>query len=188
MNTDKKINTINRKYSLSEYDPDWISGFDSIKELLLKVFGGKALRIEHVGSTSIKGMVAKPLIDVLAIVEKLEPFENEKKSMIDTGYEWRYYTDPDGLVFYKLGPDGEKLENIHICEEGSEKVRQFIAIRDYLRAHPEKAKEYSELKRKNIGLYPNDYPAYRNAKAPFLEQLKQEAYLWEEGKSNDEHD
>lgn len=182
------MDMINRKYSLSEYDPDWISEFDSIKELLSRVFGGKALRIEHVGSTSIKGMVAKPIIDVLVIVEKLESFENEKKSMIDTGYEWRYHTDPDGLVFYKLGPDGEKLENIHICEESSPWVRQFIAIRDYLRAHPEKAKEYSELKQKNIELYPNDYPAYRDAKAPFLERLKQEAYSWEEGKPKDGHD
>lgn len=183
----EKINMINRKYSLSEYDPNWISKFNSIKELLLKVFGDKSLKIEHVGSTSVQGMRAKPLIDVLVIVEKLELFEKEKELMIEAGYEWCYYTNPDGLVFYKLGSDGEKLENIHICEESSEKVRQFIAIRDYLRVHPEKAKEYSELKQKNTELHPNDYPAYREAKALFLEQLKQDAYLWEEGKSNDEH-
>ena len=178
---------INRKYSLSEYDPNWISKFNSIKELLLKVFGDKALKIEHVGSTSVQGMKAKPLIDVLVIVEKLELFEKEKELMIEAGYEWHYYPDPEGLVFSKFGPDGEKLEDIQICEESSPWVRQFIVVRDYLRAHPEKAKEYSELKQKNIELHPNDYSAYRDAKAPFLEQLKQEAYLWEEGKLNDEH-
>lgn len=177
---DENVNTINRKYSLSAYDPNWVHKFASIKDLVSKVFGDNAIKIEHVGSTSIKGMMAKPIIDVLVIVEKLDSFKKEKELMTVAGYEWHYYSTPDGLVFYKIGPWGEKLENIHICEESSEKVRQFIAIRDYLRAHPKKAKEYSELKQKNIELYPNDYPAYREAKAPFLEQLKQEAYRWEE--------
>lgn len=176
--------TINRKFSLSEYDPNWVLKFNSIKDLILRVFGYKALKVEHVGSTSIKGMVAKPLIDVLVIVEKLESFKKEKELMTEAGYEWNFYTNPDALCFIKTNIGGEKLENIHVCEEGSEKVRQFIAIRDYLRTHPEKAKEYSELKQKNIKLYPNDYPAYRNAKTPFLAQLEQEAYQWEKEKLN----
>ncbi|MFZ2303190.1 MAG: GrpB family protein [Minisyncoccia bacterium] len=176
--------TENRKYSLSAYDPSWANKFLTIKDLILKVFVDKALRIEHVGSTSIEGMVAKPLIDVLVIVEKLKPFEKEKELMTKAGYEWRYYTNPDGLVFYKLAQGGEKLENIHICEESSEKVREFIVLRDYLRVHTEKAREYSELKQKTIKLHPNDYPAYREAKAPFLQELKNDAYRWEAANNN----
>ena len=176
--------TINRKFSLSEYDPCWVLKFTLIKDLVSRVFGDKALMIEHVGSTAIQGMKAKPTIDVLVVVEKLEPFEKEKELMIDAGYEWHYYTEPDeGLTFSKFGPDGEKLEHIHICEESSPWVRKFIVVRDYLRTHPEKAKEYSELKQKNIELHPDDYPAYRNAKAPFLERLKKEADKWEENKN-----
>lgn len=186
MNVNKKNKHVHRKYSLSNYDPNWISKFDSIKELLLKLFGDKALKIEHVGSTSVPGMKAKPLIDILVVVEKLESFEQEKELMTQAGYEWHYYHDPDGLTFSKFGPDGEKLEGVHLCEESSLWVRQFIVVRDYSRAHPEKAKEYSKLKQKIVEMYPNDYSAYRNAKAPFLEQLKQEAYLWEEGKLNGE--
>ena len=177
---DKKNKHVNRKYSLSEYDPNWILKFDIIKALLLKVFGNKALKIEHVGSTSVPGMKAKPLIDILVIVEKLEPFEKEKELMTKAGYEWYYYPDPEGLVFSKFGPDDEKIEGIHLCEVSSLWVRQFIAVRDYLRAHPEKVKEYSKLKQKIYEIHPNDYPAYRNAKTPFLERLKQAAYLWEE--------
>lgn len=174
------MNMVNRKYSLSDYDPSWVSRFNSIKDLLLRVFGNKALRIEHVGSTAVPGMKAKPLIDVLVVVEKLELFEKEKESMTRAGYEWHYYPNPEGLVFSKFGDDGEKLENIHLCEESSLWVRQFVAVRDYLRAHPERAREYSEFKQKNAELHPNDYSAYRAAKAPFLEELKQEAYRWEE--------
>lgn len=183
----KIYDAINRKYSLSEYDPNWISQFNSIKELLLNVFGDKALRIEHVGSTSVQGMKAKPLIDILMVVEKLELFEKEKELMTKAGYAWQYYPDPEGLTFSKFGPDNEKNEGIHICEESSLWVRQFIVVRDYLRTHPEKAKEYSKLKQKIIEMYPNDYPAYRKAKAPFLEQLKKESYSWEEGKSKNKH-
>ncbi|MDP3956247.1 MAG: GrpB family protein, partial [bacterium] len=93
------------------------------------------------------------------------------------------YPEPDeGLTFSKFGLDGEKLEHIHICEESSPWVRKFIVVRDYLRTHPEKAGEYSKLKQKNIELHPDDYPAYRKAKAPFLEQLKKEADKWEKNK------
>lgn len=181
------MNTVNRKYSLSEYNPGWPLAFNLIKELLLGVFGDKILKIEHVGSTSVPGMKAKPLIDVLAVVKKLEFFEKEKKLMTEDGYEWHHYSDPEGLVFSKFDHDGKKLENIHLCEEDSPWVHQFIVIRDYLRVHPEKAREYSDLKQKIIELHPNDYPAYRNAKVPFLEQLKQDAYQWEDNRSGNRH-
>ncbi len=171
---------LKRKYLFTEYDPNWKVQFSSIKKFVSEVFGNKALAIEHVGSTSVEGMKAKPLIDVLVVVEKIELFQDQKDAMIKAGYEWREnYLAPNTLIFFKLGPDGEKLENIHVCEKGSAKERQFIVIRDYLRTHPEKVKEYSDLKERNVSLYPNDYPAYRDAKAPYLKQLEQEAYEWE---------
>ena len=168
-----------RKYAFSDYDPDWKNQFSDIQKFLFGVFGNKALAIEHVGSTSIEGMKAKPLIDVLVTVKKLEQFQEQKDSMTEAGYEWgENYIAPNTLLFFRLGSDGEKLENIHICEKGSDKERQFVVMRDFLRAHPQKVKEYSDLKEANVLLYPNDYPAYRAAKAPFLQKLEQEAYEW----------
>ena len=71
---------------------------------------------------SIEGMKAKPIIDVLVLVDNMEPFEVEKKLMIKAGYEWgENYIAPDTLIFYKLGPDGEKLENIHVCQKARQK-------------------------------------------------------------------
>jgi len=174
---------IKRKYFFTEYDPNWKEQFLTLKSFLLKVFEDKVLSVEHIGSTSVEGMKAKPLIDVLIVIDKMEDFEEQKSVMTTAGYEWgENYIAPNTLIFIKIGPDGEKLENIHICEKGSFKVRQFIVMRDYLRTHPEKVKEYSDLKEKNVSLYPNDYPAYRIAKAPYLEQLEREAYLWEHSK------
>lgn len=170
---------IKRKYSLSEYDPNWVNKFNSIKVFLSDVFKNKALKIEHVGSTSIPGMRAKPLIDIVLVVSKMEDFNTEKDQMIKAGYEWgENYIAPNTLLFFKLGSDGDKLENIHVCEVGAPKERQFIIMRDYFRSHPNKAKEYSDLKLKNTNLYPYDYPAYRAAKAPFLQKMEIEAYEW----------
>jgi GrpB-like predicted nucleotidyltransferase (UPF0157 family) len=170
---------LKRKYSLSEHSPDWPLRFSVIKGFLSEVFKDKAVSIEHVGSTAVAGMVAKPIIDVLVVVKKMESFEEQKELMVNAGYEWgENYIAPNTLLFFKMRSDGEKLENIHVCEADAPKARQFIVMRDYLRLHPEKVKEYSDLKKENAKRYPDDYPAYREAKAPFLEKLETEAYEW----------
>lgn len=172
--------TIKRKYSIKEYDQNWTAQFSAIKDFLVTIFKDKVVQIEHVGSTSVEGMKAKPLIDVLLTVEAMGPFLEQKDQMMKAGYEWgENYIEPDSIIFFKVGPDGEKLENIHVCKKGSMKARQFIVMRDYLRAHPEKVKAYSDLKESNASLYPDDYPAYREAKTPFLNQLEIDAYEWE---------
>ena len=177
------LSTIKRKYSFSEYDPNWVNQFNDIKNFLMGIFGDAVVQIEHVGSTSIPGMKAKPIIDVLVVVNNMQDFAKEKEQMVSAGYEWgANYIAPNTLLFFKANTDGEKLENIHVCEAGSPKERQFIVMRDFFRAHPEKAKQYSDLKDLNSKLYPNDYPAYREAKTQFLTQAEQEAYEWEESR------
>jgi GrpB-like predicted nucleotidyltransferase (UPF0157 family) len=171
---------IKRKYSLSTYDPNWVNLFNSLKHFLEGVFGDKAIQIEHVGSTSIPGMKAKPIIDVLVIVEKMENFDTVKEKMVAAGYEWgENYIAPNTLIFFKPGPSGEKLENIHVCEKDAPKTRQFIIMRNFFRTFPEKAKRYSDLKEKNQSVHPDDYPAYRAAKKPFLDEMEKEAYEWQ---------
>ena len=179
MTLDKNLK---RKYFFQDYDPVWVKKFNEIKVFLQQVFGNKALKIEHVGSTSIPGMKAKPIIDVLVVVEKMEDFAEQKEKMISAGYEWgENYIAPNTLLFFKMAEDGSKTENIHICETGAPNEKQFLVMRDFFRAFPEKAKEYSDLKEKNQALYPDDYPAYRKAKAPFLQKIAQEAYEWYKG-------
>ncbi len=180
MTLDKNVK---RKYYLQNYDPNWVKKFDEIKLLLQSVFGNKALKIEHVGSTSIPGMKAKPIIDVLVVVEKMEEFLEQREKMISFGYEWgENYIAPNTQLFFKMADDGSKTENIHICESGEPKEKQFLVMRDFFRTFPEKAKEYSDLKEKNQALHPDDYPAYREAKAPFLQSIEQEAYEWNRNK------
>jgi GrpB-like predicted nucleotidyltransferase (UPF0157 family) len=173
---------IKRKYSISEFDPNWAVKFESIKRLISDNFRDKALSIEHVGSTSVQGMKAKPLIDVLVIVKDINDLSEEISKMANAGYEWvENYIAPDTLIFFKVGPDGEKLENIHVCEQGAPMARQLLVMRDFFRKFPLKAKEYSDLKEEIFQKYPDDYIAYRAAKSSLLSQMENEAYEWEEG-------
>lgn len=160
------------KYTVEHYNPDWPIEFEKVKAFLRTVFLDKTISIEHVGSTSVPGMRAKPLIDVLIVVDQISPFESEKEKMIQAGYEWRENSvEPNSLLFYKTH-DGHKTENIHICVNGSDKTKQFIKMRDYLRTHPEKAKEYGDLKEKLKAQFPEDYIAYREGKDSFLRNVE----------------
>ena len=175
--------TLKRKYFLKDYEPEWPRKFGEIKVLLQTVFKEKALRIAHVGSTAVVGMRAKPVIDVLVVVDKIEDFSKEKEQLMLAGYVWgENYVAPDTLIFYKEENDGSKTANIHVCERGSPIERLYFALRVFFRAFPEKAKEYSDLKAVNFALYPDDYPAYREAKSAFLLRIMQEAYDWADSK------
>lgn len=168
-----------RPYSFESYNPEWPAKFEAIKKVVGGVFEGKAVAIEHVGSTSVPGMRAKPIIDVLVTVKRMESFVHEKRAMKALGYEWGdNYIAPGTIVFFKELPDGSKTENIHICEEGSPKALQFIYMRDYLRTHPDKAEEYGNLKVKLQEEHPHDYPAYRLGKKAFIDLIDHEAYEW----------
>ncbi len=175
---------INRKYRVEPYQKNWVNRFEEIKSKLKGVFKDKVISLEHIGSTSIPGMSAKPVIDVLIVVEDIDSFEKETREMEKMGYTLvRDYIAPRTIHFFALNEKGEKMENIHICEKWSPKERQFITMRNYLRAHPERAKVYSDLKEKNYSLYPNDYVAYREAKSSLLQKIEQEAYAWESKKA-----
>lgn len=176
MELDKNLK---RKYLLEPYNSDWVTKFEDIKKNLKIVFGEKALQIEHIGSTSIPNMFAKPLIDILVVVENIDSLSQETLAMEQEGYlHGRDYIEPRSLIFFKMTTEEQKLENIHVCEKGSFKSKQFLIMRDFFRTFPEKSKEYSDLKRKNFEEFPEDYPAYRAAKTPFLEKTEQEAYAW----------
>jgi GrpB-like predicted nucleotidyltransferase (UPF0157 family) len=165
--TDKSL------YQLSEYDPGWKIKFQKIKAGLERFLPEEILKIEHVGSTSIPNMKSKPVIDVLAIIEKKNQFETIKNTMLKEGYEFKEnYIEPNSLTCWKSDDRGEKIENVHFCLKNSFKSNQLISMRDYLIRHPEKASEYSQLKEELYKKFPNDYIKYREGKRTFLEGLE----------------
>lgn len=177
MNNDE-IKKYPRKYYFTQYDDVWVKKYKKLENILLSIWR-KALSIDHIGSTSIPGMSAKPVIDVLITVNKMENFKEERGKMIELGFTClENYIAPKSLNFYQTGGEDNKINNIHVCEIGSQHQRRFIIMRDYFRAHPGKAKIYSDLKQKNRDENPNNYVLYRNAKKEFLDREEQKAYQW----------
>lgn len=170
---------LKRPYSIESYDPEWPIKFQLIRQDIVDSFKAKALAIEHVGSTSIPGMSAKPVIDVCVIVDHFEEFVGEKEVMNTKGYKYEVgYIAPDTIFFYKTKEDEEKVVNIHLCVVGSYEIEKFIEGRDYFLAHPERVKMYKELKEKLNAQFPDDYPAYRAGKQAFLVETKELAHKW----------
>jgi GrpB-like predicted nucleotidyltransferase (UPF0157 family) len=170
---------LKRPYSIDPYNPEWPIQFQIIKKDLEESFGDKALSIDHVGSTSIPGMCAKPVIDVCVVIDHYEEFPTEKEKMTERGYRYEDgYIAPDTILFYKAKEDDEKTINIHVCVKGSYDVEKFLEGRDYFLAHPERVKMYKELKEKLNKEFPNDYPSYRAGKQAFLKETKDLAHEW----------
>ncbi len=174
-----------RGYHLEDYDPLWSDRFETIKKTLLGVFGDSVLNIEHVGSTSVPGMRAKPIIDVLVILKSWKDFGEEMEAMRTLGYEAHENVwSQDSLLFFKTintEHGNEKTENIHVLVEGAPLIRQFLDMRDYMRANPEEVVAYGNLKEKLARSFPDDYFGYREGKQAFLAELEKRAYAWKDG-------
>lgn len=166
-----------RPYSLEEPSDYWTNKFKEVKKIIESVFGEKVVALEHVGSTSL-GIKAKPLLDILVIVKDGNSIHEEKDAMKAFGYEWEDdYIAPETTCIYKLDGD-RKIENIHIVPPGHYKIDDFILKRDYFLSHPEKAKEYEDLKVFLNKQFPDDYPSYRAGKKDFLDSIEVLAKEW----------
>jgi GrpB-like predicted nucleotidyltransferase (UPF0157 family) len=171
-----------RKYEISQHHPDWIEMYSGLKTQVEKIFKDEEFLIEHIGSTSIPGMRAKPVIDICLSVPEMKEFEKEIAQMERLGFQWeKDYVAPNTMIFFKTKENSdEKIAQIHLCKKGSYKEKQFIDMRDYMRAHPEVVEEYSNLKMKLNNKFPDNYPAYRKGKDDFLKEMEQKAYKWKE--------
>jgi GrpB-like predicted nucleotidyltransferase (UPF0157 family) len=131
------------------YDEAWPSAFQSEAKLIRSALGPLARRVEHVGSTSIPGIAAKPVIDIQVSVPTLEPLSTYVQSLSPLGYIHFALGDFDLIYpFFQKPATWPSTHHVHLCVEGSDLERKHIAFRDYLRSHAEVATEYVALKHK----------------------------------------
>lgn len=165
-------NYTKRNYTVEPYNPAWASLFQTEASIIKKVLVNLASRIEHVGSTAVPGLAGKPTIDLLVIVEKIEPVKKAAQLLIDAGYNnLGEYVRPGALLFTKE-KDQERLVNVHIFTADDPHTVKMLALRDFLREHPQTTKEYNDLKLKLYQKYPNDYEQYRKHKDAWMDDLK----------------
>ncbi len=159
------------KVRLVPYESEWARLFEEEARLLHSTLGDRALRIEHVGSTAIEGMDAKPLIDLMIGVEDLEAVREIAPALERIGYEWRADQDsPDHMLFVK-GPESARTHYLKFSKPESAYWTNTLLFRDYLRAHPEAAAEYAKLKRELAGRHSEDRGAYTAGKEWFIRRI-----------------
>ncbi|UED84465.1 GrpB family protein [Streptomyces profundus] len=134
---------------IAEYDPSWPDQAASACVELVDALPGVFLEIEHVGSTSVPGLAAKPVIDLMASVATLDDVTAERVSALERlGYRFEDVGMPNRLFYFREKESGPRSHHLHIVTADSWPTRNERLFRDHLRAHPEKAAEYEATKRR----------------------------------------
>jgi GrpB-like predicted nucleotidyltransferase (UPF0157 family) len=159
------------------YDPAWPVRFAELGRDLRAGLGEVALRIDHVGSTSVPGLAAKPIIDIQVSVADLEPLAAYRLPLERLGYVYRA-DNPERTKRYFREPPGRRRTHVHVRRAGSFSEQWALLFRDYLRAHVEVAAEYAAVKRRLALRFRNDRRAYVDAKGPLLWEIIRKADAW----------
>jgi GrpB-like predicted nucleotidyltransferase (UPF0157 family) len=136
------------------------------------------VRLEHIGSTAVPGLGAKPILDLQLSVAAVEPRAPYAEALERLGY--RHYPDagsPD-YHFFALPPERPRSHHLHVCRTGSRHELRHLAVRDYLRAHPAEAARYEALKRELVARRPRDRLAYIAGKDGYVADLEARALTW----------
>ena len=153
------------------YDPSWPERFEEERGALLQVIGTwLAGTIEHIGSTAIPGLAAKPVIDIMAGVENLDASRPAMSAVTALGYRYSPFRPDSEHWFLKPSP-AFRTHHLHLVPFGNRQWLEVIAFRDYLRTHAEVAAEYEALKHRLAREHRFDREAYTQAKGPFITRV-----------------
>ena len=157
-------------------DPAWPALAEAEIARVRGALGDVAVQIDHVGSTAVPGLAAKPIIDIQVFVATIEPFAAYADPLAALGY--RFVPDRDFPTFHFFA---RPAHNVHVCEPTSPVGLGVLAVRDYLRAHPDEAAAYAEHKRLVASAHPNDIDAYVAGKHTVVQALQSRALAWRGG-------
>ena len=159
------------------YDAEWPRRFRLLAGGMRAALGETALRIDHIGSTSVPGLAAKPIIDMQISVAAFEPLDAFRVPLESLGYVFRA-DNPERTKRYFREPPGEPRTHIHVRQRGSWAEQFALLFRDYLRSNVDEADKYAAVKRALAEQYRADQAAYTDAKDPYLWQLIYRADRW----------
>ena len=161
-----------KRVIVESYNSEWKRDFEDIKSELMAVLSGKVISVEHVGSTSVEGLSAKPIIDIDVVIEDEDAFPAAKAAMESIGYTHEGDLGIPGREAFKYkGKEHLRKHHLYVCTKDVRELKRHISFRDYLRTHPEAVREYSRVKEEGAKLYPYDIDSYIGHKAPFIESI-----------------
>ena len=138
------------------HDPGWAGRFREEEGRLRELLGETFVRAHHIGSTSVPGLDAKPIVDILLEVRSVERLDEMEASFRDAGYRVFGEYGIRGRRFYIKGFDPNRSHHVHAYAAGHERLEDHLLFRDYLRGHPEEAAAYARLKRELAARFPHD--------------------------------
>jgi GrpB-like predicted nucleotidyltransferase (UPF0157 family)/GNAT superfamily N-acetyltransferase len=161
-----------RKIEVVPYNPQWADSFAHEAELLKNLMGDLIVKIHHVGSTSIPGIKAKPIIDMIPEVRDINKVDTFNSKLSALGYvSYGEYGLVGRRFFVKSSSGGERLVNAHFYPTNHPEIEQNILFRDYLKSNPQEGRQYSELKEKLATKFPHDIESYVNGKDVFVKNI-----------------
>ncbi|MBP7767173.1 GrpB family protein [Candidatus Saccharibacteria bacterium] len=186
MSEQTRLNRKNGSYTLVAYDPKWVRKFEELKDQLAPVFGNNLVSIDHIGSTSIPGMLAKPTIDVCVVVNSIKQVTAMRSDFESLGYIARGDYVGQGEEYFVLNDDkGKRKYNIHTVQKDNPAIEKYLSFRDYLRVYPKNANHYREIKEKLLQEYgENDFNSYDYNKGDQIKDLQRAAIDWYRSKIN----
>lgn len=158
---------------------------EEAKKLKL-IFDDEIIAIYHIGSTSVPGLQAKPVIDILVVVKDIHNVDNYNIEMGNIGYIPK---GENGIVqrrYFQKGGDN-RTHHVHIFQVGSWEITRHLAFRDYLIGHPDEMKKYGTLKQNLARQFPYNMNCYIEGKDTFMKNMERKALEWYKEDSNDNH-
>ncbi|PEC22035.1 GrpB family protein [Bacillus cereus] len=155
---------------IKPYQKEWQEEYLKEKDKFCSLLGEEMIAIEHIGSTSIEGLGAKPLIDMMIGVTDLQITEKWIKPLSKIGYEY-VPKETSNWRFFRKGEWRAGTHHLHVYIYNSDEWRNNLLFRDFLKKHEWARKEYGELKEMLATTYPFDRVSYTNAKAPFIQKM-----------------
>ena len=154
------------------YDETWTSAFENIRKEIASTVGDLIIGIEHVGSTSVEGMSAKPIIDIDIVIKDYSVFDTLVNELNSIGYIHEGNLGiKDREAFKYLDKPHLQPHHLYVCPQQSEELFRHITFRDFLRSNPEAAKRYGAVKEKAAQLFPDDIDKYIEYKSSCIEEL-----------------
>ncbi len=155
---------------VEDYNPEWKKEFERISSELLAVLTEKIISIEHVGSTSVQGLAAKPIIDIDIVIDK--NFEEIKQALEAVGYIYEGDLGIPGREAFRYENKPYLMRHhLYVCNKENEELHRHITFRDYLRLHKEEREIYSAIKKDMAFKYPYDIDSYIEGKQPVILEI-----------------
>jgi GrpB-like predicted nucleotidyltransferase (UPF0157 family) len=155
-----------------EHDENWSILFQEESKKIKEIFKEQLIDIHHIGSTSVKGLKAKPIIDIMPVVKDIDKVDLYNEQMIYLGYECMGEYGIPKRRFFRKSPD-IRTHHVHIFQEDNlHEINRHLAVRNYLRLNPEEVIRYGELKYNLAKKYPNDIYSYMNGKDSLVKELE----------------